>query len=118
MEEVDNFGKPESVQKDEKGISEFETHVMPSIGVINKGHLVQKLLLIPTQENPYMIQLLVKDISTLSLMHLGYVPQLNFVPPFFLSFFMCWFVIACCFVSAYVLFVACFLKPLTSNDQT
>jgi hypothetical protein len=58
MEEVDNFGKPESVEKDEKGISEFETHVMPSIGVINKGHLVQKLLPIHTQENPYMIQLL------------------------------------------------------------
>jgi hypothetical protein len=58
MEEVDNFGKPENVEKDEKGMSEFETHTMPSIRVINKGHLVQKLLPIHAQEDPYMIQLL------------------------------------------------------------
>jgi hypothetical protein len=44
MEEVDNFGKPENVEKDEKGMSKFETGAMPSIRVINKGHLVQKLL--------------------------------------------------------------------------
>jgi hypothetical protein len=58
MEEVDNFGKPENVEKDEKGMSKFETGAMPSIRVINKGHLVQKLLPIHAQEDPYMIQLL------------------------------------------------------------
>ncbi len=48
-EEVDNSEKPESVEEDERSISKPETHTMPSIGVINKGHLVQKFLPIHTQ---------------------------------------------------------------------
>jgi hypothetical protein len=57
-EEVDNSEKPDSVEKDERSISKPETHAMPSIGVINKGHLVQKFLPIHAQEDPYTIQLL------------------------------------------------------------
>jgi len=44
MEEVDNSGKPKSVEKDERSILKPKTHVMPPVGVIDKGHLVQKLL--------------------------------------------------------------------------
>jgi hypothetical protein len=42
MEEVNNFGKLESVEKDERSILEPETHTMPPVGVINRGHLVFK----------------------------------------------------------------------------
>jgi hypothetical protein len=58
MEEVDNSRKFESVEKDEGSILEPETHAMPPVGVINKGHLVQELLPIHTHEDPCMIQLL------------------------------------------------------------
>jgi hypothetical protein len=58
VEEVDNFGEFNNVNEDKKYILELETHTMPPIGVINKGHLVQELLPIHTQEDPYMIQLL------------------------------------------------------------
>jgi hypothetical protein len=58
MEEVDNSRKNLNVEKDEKSISKSETHTMPPVRVINIGHLVQKLLPIHAQEDPYMIQLL------------------------------------------------------------
>jgi hypothetical protein len=44
MEEVDNSAKSKSVEKDERSISKPKTHTMPPVRVINKGHLVQKLL--------------------------------------------------------------------------
>ncbi len=95
MEEVNNFGKLESVEKDERSILEPKTHTMPLVGVINRGHLVFKSChpymhkRIPTWSNC----LSVKDISTLSLMHLGYVPHLNFVPH---CFFTILYVLVCC----------------------
>jgi len=53
MEEVNNSRKSKSVEKDEKNILKPKTHAMPSVRVINRGHLVQKLLPIHAQDDPY-----------------------------------------------------------------
>jgi hypothetical protein len=42
---VDNSRKFESVEKDEGSISKPETHAMPPVRVINKGHLVKRCCL-------------------------------------------------------------------------
>jgi hypothetical protein len=55
VEEVNNSRKSDSVEEDEGSISKLETHTMPPLGVSNKGHLVQELLPIRAQEDPYMI---------------------------------------------------------------
>jgi hypothetical protein len=44
MEKVANFGESHSAKVDKESILELETHTMPPLGVINKGHLVQELL--------------------------------------------------------------------------
>jgi hypothetical protein len=48
MEDVNNFGKFDSVEEDEGNISELETHMMPLAGVINRSHSVQEVLPIHT----------------------------------------------------------------------
>ncbi len=44
VEEVANFGEFDSVNEEKKSILKLETHTMPPLGVINKGHLVHELL--------------------------------------------------------------------------
>ncbi len=52
VEEVDKSRKSNSVEEDEGSISKPETHAMPPLGVIYKGHLVQDLVPIHAHEDP------------------------------------------------------------------
>lgn len=77
MEDFDNFQEFDNIKEDEGSISEPKTHVMPLTRVINRCHLVQELLTIHTQEDPYMIQLLGRQryIDIISNAHIRWVAR-------------------------------------------
>jgi len=117
VEEVDNFGESNNVEEDKENILKLETHTMPPPRVINKGYLVQELLPIHAQEDPYMIQLLgcqryINIVSNVPIRWVvGVCSSLKFCSSLFFYHSICFGLLLLFLMSAYVFSVVCLFKP-------